>query len=164
MKKLLTLFATLAISFALTAAAYGQSPGVSNFRADLSGAEEVPDPVDTATTGSAKLKVRADTIEFTLDIRNADGILGAAGAHIHCGEAGTNGPVVAFLAAVVPGGFDGKVKLNASLTGDNIVNPACGETVAELAESMREGGTYVNVHSIANPGGEVRGQIRPVGN
>ncbi len=107
--------------------------------------------------------MRGDTIEFKLDIRNADGILGAAGAHIHCAPGGANGPVVAFLAGVVPGGFDGKVKLDATLTAANIVNPACGADIALLAESMRAGDTYVNVHSIDFPGGEVRGQIRPLG-
>lgn len=113
---------------------------------------------DTATTGTAKVQVRGDTIEFTLDIRNADGILGVAGARIHCGEAGTNGPVVAFLAGAVPGGFDGKVKLEASLTGDNIVNFACGETIAELVASMRAGGTYVTC--TASPIAEARCAVR----
>lgn len=163
MRKLITLIAAMGILLALTGVAQGQTSGVSNLRADLSGAEEVPNPVETDTTGTAKFKVRGDTIEFKLDIRNADGILGAAGAHIHCASAGANGPVVAFLAGVVPGGFDGTVELDATLTAANIVNPACGADIASLVESMRAGNTYVNVHSIDFPGGEVRGQIRPLG-
>ncbi len=162
MRKLITLIAAMVTLLALTGPAHGLPRGVSNFRADLSGAEEVP-PVETDTTGTAKFKVRGDSIEFKLDIKNADNILGAAGAHIHCAPAGENGPVVAFLAGAVPGGFDGRVKLAGTLTADNIVNPACGTDIAELVDSMRAGDTYVNVHSADVPSGEVRGQIRPLG-
>lgn len=94
-----------------------------------------------------------------MKITNGNDILGVAGAHIHCAPAGANGPVVAFLAAPVPGGFDGKVDVGATLTNANIINPACGATVAELLDAMAAGDTYVNVHSPAFPGGEVRGQI-----
>lgn len=132
-----------------------------NFKADLTGADEVLS-VDTDTTGKAKFKVNKDftKIKFKLEIKNAFKILGAAGAHIHCAIEGQNGPVVAFLAGVVEGGFDGKVKIEATLTDANIVVEAgCGGSIAELVDSMEDGMTYVNVHSIDNPDGEVRGQI-----
>ena len=82
-----------------------------------------------------------------------------AGAHIHCAPEGENGPVATFLAGAFPGGLDGKVEIEATLTDANIINPACGSTLAELVQAMEAGNTYVNVHSAANPGGEVRGQI-----
>jgi hypothetical protein len=44
-------------------------------------------------------------------------------------------------------------------TQANIVNPACGTTLVELAQSMKDGKTYANVHTVAHPGGEIRGQI-----
>ena len=130
------------------------------FQAELTGAEEVP-PFVTATTGDAKFEVSPDQtqIEFELEIEDAVDILGVAGAHIHCAPAGQNGPVVVFLAGGVPGGFDGKVEIKGTLTGQNIINPVCGATLAELVQSMIDGDTYVNVHSNAHPGGEVRGQI-----
>ena len=131
-----------------------------SFKADLTGAEEVP-PLETDTTGRAHFVVNSGEteIKYKLDIKNAEAILGAAGAHIHCAPTGVNGPVVAFLAGSVSGGFDGQVGIEATLTSANIVNNACGATIAELVQSMRDGNTYVNVHSVANPGGEVRGQI-----
>lgn len=131
-----------------------------NFKANLSGAEEVP-PVATDTSGKASFHAnQAETeISFRLKIKGGDAILGAAGAHIHCAPAGSNGPVAAFLAAAVPGGFNGKVDIKATLTDANIINPACGATVAELLDAMAAGDTYVNVHSTAFPGGVVRGQI-----
>ncbi len=132
-----------------------------SFKADLSGAEEVPEVV-TDTTGRAHFVVNRDEteIKFKLDIKNAADILGVAGAHIHCAPAGQNGPVAAFLAGAAPGGFDGDLKVEATLTAANIVNPVCGATIAELVDSMRAGNTYVNAHSPAKPGGEIRGQIK----
>lgn len=134
------------------------------FEAELSGAQEVP-PVDTRTRGEASFEVEDDytSIEYSVKVKTRGGtsvgLLGAAGAHIHCAPAGQNGPVVAFLAGVVNGGLDGTVKFSATLTEANIVNNACGATIADLVNSMSNGLTYVNVHSLANPSGEVRGQI-----
>ena len=47
----------------------------------------------------------------------------------------------------------------ATLTDDNIVNDVAGSTIDEIVEEIRAGNTYVNVHTIANPAGEVRGQL-----
>ena len=132
------------------------------FKAKLSGTNEVPNPVNTNATGRAEFEVNSDEtkIKFELTIRNATNILGAAGAHIHCAPAGTNGPVVAFLAAEVFGGFDGKVSIEATLTDANVIaGSSCGATIAALVQSMMDGNTYVNAHSPAFPGGEIRGQI-----
>jgi len=81
--------------------------------------------------------------------------------HIHCALVGVNGPVVVFLAGLHAAGLDidGKWVSNATITNTSIVNTLCGATVAALAESMRNRNTYVNVHSVAHPGGEVRGQV-----
>ncbi len=138
--------------------------GELEFEAELSGAQEVP-AVDTRVKGEASFEVDDDymSIEYSVKVKTRGeagvGLLGVAGAHIHCAPAGQNGPVVAFLAGVVNGGLDGTVKFSATLTGANIVNPACGATIADLVNSMSNGLTYVNVHSLANPSGEVRGQI-----
>jgi hypothetical protein len=154
----LTLLILLA-ALMLPTAAYG---GDVEFKARLRGSEEVPTPVVTSTTGTAKFHVNhaRTEIEFRLRIEDAVGILAVAGAHIHCAPAGQNGPVAVFLAgAAPPGGFAGDVEVEATLTQANIIPTACGATIAELVQSMIDGDTYVNVHSAANPGGEVRGQI-----
>ena len=158
---------TLALSvFALML--YAGNVGAGNeleFEAELSGAQEVP-PVDTRVKGEANFEVDEyyTAIEYSVKVKTRGevvGLLGAAGAHIHCAPAGQNGPVVAFLAGVVNGGLDGTVKFRATLTGNNIINDACGASIADLVNSMSSGLTYVNVHSLANPSGEVRGQIQP---
>jgi len=145
----------------LLAALLGAGSGSGrNFSADLTGDQEVPQ-VSTETVGKAKFHADVDETElrFSVKVKNAEGLLGVAGAHIHCAPAGSNGPVVAFLAGSVPGGLGGTVDFGGTLTDDNVINPACGATIAELLDSMQDGDTYVNGHSLANPGGEVRGQI-----
>jgi hypothetical protein len=160
MKKLIIVITVIATMIAMSGIAQGGSDKFRKtvFKARLSGANEVP-PVETETTGKAKFVARGDSIDFELEVEDADDVFGAAGAHIHCAPAGENGPVVAFLAGPVTGGFDGSVEVEATLTAANITDPACGADIAGLVESMRQGRTYVNVHSTPHPGGVVRGQI-----
>lgn len=155
MSKRLFLMAAVVSLLPITAVASGNA-----FKADLSGAQEVP-PVVTQTSGDAKFRVNADESEIAVDltVTGGEGLLGVAGAHIHCAPAGQNGPVVAFLAGVYPGGLDGDLRIRLTINNGNIINPACGATIGELVQSFRAGMAYVNVHSIANPGGVVRGQI-----
>ncbi len=158
MKKIMMSMLVLMLLLAVAGAASGS--GSEKFEAKLSGAEEVP-AVVTDASGKATFEVRSHmtAIEFKLKVKNGTDILAVAGSHIHCAPAGENGPVVVFLAGVVPGGLDGNLTIKATVTDANIVNTACGATIGELVESMRTGNTYVNVHSAANPGGEIRGQI-----
>lgn len=155
-----SVIAVLTVLVLALAAGVASGNDTLEFKAELTGAEEVP-LVETETTGEAKFEVNPamTDIAYELEVEQATDILAVAGAHIHCAPAGENGPVVVFLAGAHPGGLDGKLEVKATLTGANIVNDACGETIAELVESMRAGNTYVNVHSAAHPGGEVRGQI-----
>ncbi|MBK8905747.1 MAG: CHRD domain-containing protein [Anaerolineaceae bacterium] len=142
----------------------------SDFRARLSGRQEVP-PVATQAEGQAHFRLSPDgeTLHYRLLVRN---IVDVLQAHIHCGPAGANGPVVAFLypdappAQLIPGPFSG-VLAEGTRTDANIVpqpdSPVCPGGVADLDDlltQMRSGNTYVNVHTVANPAGEIRGQIR----
>jgi CHRD domain len=160
MRKLITVIVVLATTIAMSGVAQGGSDKFRKtvFKARLSGANEVP-VVETETTGKARFVARGDSIAFELEVDDADAVFGAAGAHIHCAPAGENGPVVAFLAGPVTGGFNGSVEVEATLTAANITNPACGADIAGLVEAMRQGRTYVNVHSTAFPNGVARGQI-----
>ena len=122
----------------------------------LQGSQEVP-PVTTTATGEARFQYNALTETFDLDLfvtglelvdTTADPELTMA--HIHVGEAGENGPVIVDLLAL--GSFvedDGGLRLRLN----NEVFP--NANVADLLA----GNTYFNVHSSANPSGEVRGQI-----
>jgi len=108
----------------------------------LSGNQEVP-PVSTAATGTGIITVLMDrSVSGSV---TTSGVAGSA-AHIHLAAPGQNGPVI--------------VPLNK--TGDNVwsVPPAIRLNDAQY-EAYRLGNLYVNVHSAANPGGEIRGQIKP---
>ncbi|MFO1351582.1 MAG: CHRD domain-containing protein [Gammaproteobacteria bacterium] len=135
------------------------------FRARMSGDEEVP-PIETDTRGRFQIEFKRDftTAEFQLRIDDGRRV---TQAHIHCAPQGTNGPIVAFLAGFHEKGWDVDGKwVRATLTDANIIAPAaggpCPNTIAnlsDLAKAMADGHAYVNAHTIANPTGEVRGQI-----
>jgi hypothetical protein len=133
------------------------------FKATLSGEQEVP-PVITDATGKFNLQVNKTETEAEFSLRVNDGVR-IRQAHLHCAPIGVNGPIVAFLAGDNAAGYDvdGKWISNATLTDTSISDPACGATISALAASLRAGNVYVNVHSVANPGGVIRGQVEPTG-
>ena len=108
----------------------------------LSGAEEVP-PVNTQASGINRIAVIGDkTVTGRVEVRNLD----ATAAHIHLAPKGQNGPVIIPL-----------VK-----TGENVwsVPPNTMLSSAQF-DAFRSGNLYVNVHSAANPNGEIRVQLKP---
>mmetsp|Transcript_33027 Transcript_33027/g.56140 ORF Transcript_33027/g.56140 Transcript_33027/m.56140 type:complete len:187 (+) Transcript_33027:222-782(+) len=131
--------------------------GKPTFKAKLS-----PEGTSTAS-GVAKFWVNEDETElkFRFYVENSVGILGKAGAHLHCAPLGSNGGVVAFLAGAVTGGFDGFYVMKATLTDANVNagSTTCGDDIPSLISSIRDGNVYVNIHSTNNPSGDVRGQI-----
>lgn len=108
----------------------------------LGGDQEVP-PVSTMAAGNGALTINKD-----MSVSGGITTTGVAGtmAHIHVGKTGANGPVA--------------VTLNRN--GDNgwSVPPGAKLTEAQY-KAYQAGELYVNVHSEAHKGGEVRGQIVP---
>jgi CHRD domain len=155
----------LALVLAMAGAAFGEDELA--FKARLTGDEEVP-PVVTDTSGRAKIEFSKDLLTAEFVLRVSDGIR-LTQAHIHCAPTGLNGPIVAFLAGFHGLGWDvdGKWIDNTTLTDDNIIlgvtpTETCPHTIATLAdlrEAIIAGDAYVNVHSVLNPAGEVRGQL-----
>lgn len=155
-------------------------PGATNpsdaqhFRVHLNGHEEVP-PRDTSAQGQflAVLSLDKQILAYKLIVANIDNVVAA---HIHLGVAGSNGSVVAFLfGSVAPGGGSSNGLLaEGVITSADLVGPLAGQDLSVLHAALVSGGAYVNVHTNdgvdpANtgpgdfPGGEVRGQISPVG-
>ena len=134
-----------------------------NFVAHLSGENEVP-AVDTLAQGQANFQLNktGDEIRYKLIAANIEDILQS---HIHMAPAGVNGPVVVWLypsappAELIPGRYSGVVA-EGTITADDLVGPLAGHPLSDLLDAMMNGNTYVNVHTIANPSGEIRGQIR----
>lgn len=137
------LSAVAAVFAASLLAACASMVGSSTANVALTGGEEVP-PVSTSTaTGNAKFTVDRDwTIQGKVTTK---GVAGTA-AHIHEAARGKNGPVVIPL----------------TKSGDNEWTVPAGTRLTDAQFRSYRGGTlYVNVHSAANPGGEIRGQLSP---
>jgi hypothetical protein len=135
--------------------------GGDEFGSELTGREEIP-PVMTDSGALAEFAVNDDgTLSFRLWATAP--IVGAVQAHIHLGARGQNGPVVAFLYGLTSGeNFDeGDLISSGTLTETDVIARPPGFTggLAELAERLRQGRAYANLHTQAHPAGEVRGQI-----
>jgi CHRD domain-containing protein len=136
------------------------------FSAQLKGFREVP-AVSTAASGrfEADIDEAAGTITYTLQYSGLEGTVSAA--HIHLGQKGVAGAVIAFLCGgggkpACPGPNSGTV--TGTITAANIGAgaEAQGITTGEFAETVRAieaGVVYANVHSSKFPGGEIRGQL-----
>ena len=134
-----------------------------SFPVYASGAQEV-DPVDTETTAVAHITVDKFMryIDFEVDVFNGVDI---TWAHLHCGKAGENGPVVVPLLALPRPSVDGSFA-SGRITNDIVEGANCPgvsfpeiDSVATLVEAMLAGEVYLNIHSKAHPDGEVRGQV-----
>jgi hypothetical protein len=133
-------------SIARTLAAAGVAAAFSTFAlamdVKLSGDGEVP-PVKTSAMGSGNVTVKDDkSVTAKITVTG----MTATAAHIHMAAAGANGPVI------VP----------FTKTADNTFEAAPGAKMTdEQYAAYKAGNTYVNVHSAANPNGEVRAQLKP---
>ena len=137
----------------------GASPVTEKFAAPLlNGAKERPTPVTTTATGAATFVITAPgTIQFTLSVA---GITGATMAHIHTAVADSAGPIVVplFNSAIPTGPLTGTLA-SGTLTASSIT--LSGVSMDSLVSLMRRGRTYVNIHTVTNPLGEIRAQIDP---
>ncbi|MEM1142163.1 MAG: spondin domain-containing protein [Pseudomonadota bacterium] len=78
-------------------------------------------------------------------------------AHLHLGQEGTNGPVVANLTDAINGEI-----IDTVIDGSAVVGPLAegDDPFLNLLNEMAAGNIYINLHTEANPGGEIRGQVR----
>jgi CHRD domain-containing protein len=108
----------------------------------LSGTQEVP-PVTTSAKGNGAITVGSDkSVSGKISTSGVEGVA----AHIHTGAPGKNGPVI--IPLTKGAGGEWSVPPGAKLTDDQY-------------KSYQAGDLYVNVHSAANKGGEIRGQLKP---
>jgi len=136
---------TISSMFAATVIALSVYSGVAaakEVKVMLSGDQEVP-PVTTTAKGSGTITISADkSVSGSVTTTGMPGTM----AHIHEGAAGKNGPVVIPL----------------SKSGDGVWSvPAGAKLTDEQYKSFEAGDLYVNVHSAAHQGGEIRAQLKP---
>jgi hypothetical protein len=142
----------------------------STLHARLRGYEETP-AVSTAATGSFTAKITQDNaIEYELSYADLEGDV--TQSHIHFGKPGTSGGIAAWLCQGLTAGPVGTTNCDGARTGGatgvitaaSVIGPA-GQGIApgefeELLQAIREGATYVNVHSTLRPAGEIRGLLK----
>ncbi len=123
--------------------------GTSTFIVPLSAEQEAP-PVDAElATGEGNLTIDRASGAISGSVAVSDLSGEAQGAHIHTGLGGINGSVLITLT----GNDDRSVW---TVPADSVLD-------AESLTALSEGALYLNVHTIANPNGEMRGQIIPDG-
>ncbi len=159
------LFLTIALALgSVIAISAFSSPSTAfanhDFVANLTGQEEVP-AVDTQATGEARFTPILPTNE-TLNFNvNASGIQNVTQGHIHSGALGENGPIVVTLFVFDPAqnpNQDG-ITVDGNITAVDLTGPMQGKTVADLLTAIKSNSTYVNIHTVQNPDGEIRGQL-----
>ena len=113
---------------------------VTGEKLTLTGANEVP-AVTSGASGTGSITVTADhSVSGSVTV---SGMTPTAG-HIHQGAAGANGPVI------VP----------FTQSGNTFSAPPGAKLNDAQYDAYKAGNLYVNVHSAAYPGGEVRAQLK----
>jgi hypothetical protein len=158
MMTLMLLSIAAAIAGVVVATGSSSSTAYANheFAANLTGQEEVP-PVDTQATGHAILVPILPSNQTIQYFVNVTGIQGATQGHIHSGAQGENGPIVVTLFNF--SSPQNTVFEKGNITASNLEGPFQGKTIPDLITAMKNGSTYVNVHTEQNPKGETRGQL-----
>lgn len=130
------------------------------FSTTLTGMEEVP-PVHTQSTGWAEFKVVKNEKHETVvwyEVKVWNG-MNVTAAHIHNNNRGQNGPVVVDLFhSMQPVDVNGSL-VRGYITQSDLKNDGGVLTLIQLADMMKRGQLYVNVHTVDYPNGEIRGQI-----
>jgi hypothetical protein len=133
------------VGAALTAFTSRGRAASTTFKTTMNAASEVPATTSTGT-GAATITLDPATNKITWNV-TFSGLTGPATAvHIH-------GPA--------PAGKNAGVMIWLSTKGQTATSPVTGSgdlTAAQVSD-LTNGQCYVNVHTTANPGGEIRGQL-----
>jgi CHRD domain-containing protein len=132
------------------------------FTANLHGGNEVPGVV-TGSVGTATVTWNTTTKAGTYRVDVYNMPVGTTASHIHAGAAGVGGPVIINF-TVPAGGISNDFALSGTFgCSDVTVRAAQGiNSCEDFEQALLLDNTYVNVHSTANPGGEIRGQLTRV--
>jgi len=141
------------------------------FQANLDGYQEVPS-VATRAQGlfTAHASSERTEVEYTLSYSGMQAAV--TQAHIHFAQIAVNGPIVIWLCGSAtnpgPAGTPACPQGTGTISGtfraaDVLASPATQQLAAgqisAFIEAMRANSAYVNVHTTASPGGEIRGQV-----
>ncbi|MEP0517739.1 CHRD domain-containing protein, partial [Dokdonia sp.] len=127
----------------------------SYFGANLSGQNEIPQPVVSTGVGNVELELTGDQLTVTGGFSNLSNDYDsspavAGGAHLHLGDAASTGGVDIILNTTVDADARGGIFIPAQNTF----------TITPVQKAaLLSGGFYVNIHTVENGAGEIRGQV-----
>jgi hypothetical protein len=161
--------AVAVVAIASVVATAAVAGGGSTIREELTGDEEPP-VVLTDGEGNFRAKIGREQVDYKLRYEDLEGTV--TQAHIHIGQPLANGGIAVWLCGTEsnPGPMGTPMcpsspgTVTDSFTAADVVDTAERQGITtgefdELVEAMRDGFTYVNVHSSLAPTGEIRGQI-----
>jgi hypothetical protein len=158
MRRALTL-ATAGLFVLLVSAAQAQAQNIT-FNATLHGGNEIP-VVVTGSAGTATVtwNTTTKTGTYRVDVYNLP--VAATASHIHAGAVGAGGPVVVNFTVPGANAVSNDFGFSGTFACSDVVNrPAQGiNSCEDFEQTLLLENAYVNVHSTANPGGEIRGQL-----
>ena len=126
----------------------------TTYMATMSGANEVP-PVEGGASGTATFTLTGRMLSYVVTVNGLSG--NAAASHIHVGAANANGNIAyPFTAASVQSGQIASGSIDLTQPVSNGTTSISGDSLLTL---LNNGLLYTNVHTAANAGGEIRGQI-----
>jgi hypothetical protein len=169
MKKL-SIVSALLLAFAAPAA---QADGSNKLKVRLVGFNEVPS-VSSPAVGEFEARIHKSPVgDITIEweLAYSGGFNGTVTqSHIHFGQRHVNGGISIFLCSNLgngPAGTQpcpaGPARISGEATAAQVIGPTAqaigpGE-IEEIVAAIRSGAAYVNIHTTAFPGGEVRGQF-----
>lgn len=118
------------------------SPANLTFTSTLNGSSEVPS-VSTSATGTGTFTLTSAGLQYDITIRNLSGSV-ITDAHFHRGDVGVSGPVIEPISI-------NKTTLRTTGTWTDLTS--------EERSLLLDGDIYVNIHTVAHPNGEIRGQV-----
>ena len=137
----------------------GDRSNVLHFNATLNGANSVP-PKDTKAVGEVIVNISKDetSVHYKVMVANIENVLAS---HFHMAPAGANAGIVVPLFAnpnPQPSGRMNGIMAEGDITASDVVGVLAGDLNGFIA-AIRSGNIYINVHTAANPGGEIRAQL-----
>jgi hypothetical protein len=147
----------LAGLFVLALSAQAQAQTI-NFTAALHGGNENPGVSTGAVgTGTVSLNLATQVVTYRIDVYNMP--VGTTASHFHVGAPGVNGPVVVNF--TVPAGISNDYAISGTASASDLTARAAQgiNSWEDFIQALLLGNIYMNVHSTANGGGEIRGQV-----
>ena len=146
------------------------SQNFNKIRENLSGYEEVP-ALSTPGHGTFTARISGDESSISYEETFSDTETDVTQSHIHFENRTNNGPIVVFLCTNLGNGPAGTQPcptqggtITGTITAANVGGGAAAQGIAvgefdEFLAALRSGATYVNVHTVGRPTGEIRSQI-----